>query len=537
MKAMPLPIQGDTQAWSSQRMYGWAALLGCCVAVVIGWADSLAVMWGRWLPTWDDGGALLERLTGGEGFYHHGPLVPLVSAGLAIAGYRRLVRETGRGWWVDERLSFRMVGIALMLMAALLLWMGTMSGANVVRGVALVLTLLGLITAMGGRDMLRVYGPAAGLLIFMIPVPLLAIVHLTTTLKMMAAEWGVAIARMVPGANLNIEGAMVLWQTDHGMCTMTIDSTCSGLRGLITLSWFTAVLITIGRGWRRAVLLAITCIPVAMACNVLRVAALVIVARQFGTETVHEETQLHGLIGLAGMGLGIFLLCGIDRACHRAPATTHAPPHHNRAGIRWPSMMAGCILMLATVSTWAMQPATSPSITPPPWQQIDREFSFNRAIFTAVDVPVNPSVRDELNHATIVHRRYLDTSARRGFDLMIIWHPTLASAIHPPDVCLTGNGSLMQDRHPGCGNVWPFICARVGNDAAAMNVMYTYFDGHALTSSYTLMRHANLFKQNRRGYAVIRLTAPTQHRHGMTHDELVHVANQLMPAVHQVLMR
>lgn len=530
MTSLCLPAIGSPRLARTCREPGITPLLICGLLIGVGWATALGDLWLRWLPAWGDGGPLMQRLTGGEGYYHHGPLVPILSAGLAMATWRRLRQEFGRGWWADDAVGWRITGIGVLLLATLLHGVGTGSGVNVLRGIAMVAAVVGMIGAVGGRDMLRAYGPAAGLLIFMVPLPMLTLAHLSATLKLLAAEAGVGLAQLLPGPTLSIDGAIVQWRTNTGIEWMTIDSACSGLRGMMTMSWFAAVLIAVGGGWRRTVTLALLCLPIAFAANLFRIGLLVAIARQFSPEMVGADTPAHAMIGLLSGGLGIAALCGVDRLFTRVSPAIHGPTNSHHPSARWPAVAAIGLLGSSALFSVTVASAAPPTTAVPSWQALPSQVSINGARFIATDVPVDQASRDTLGQAVMVHRRYLNTAGRRGFDLLIVWHPTDGSAIHPPDICLTGGGATMSDRQATADRV----IARVGSDTAAMNVLFSYFDGRGLTSQYTAMR-LGAIRPSANGYALIRLTAPTADRNGLTRHDLTRVGDQLLPLVHETL--
>jgi exosortase len=515
MTSLCLPANGLPGITRPRRWARIALLMLCTAAIAVGWASTLGELWLRWLPAWRDEGSLMHRLTSGEGYYHHGPLVPLLCAALAMTTCRRLRQTTGRRWWTDEAIAWRAAGLGVLLLATLLHLVGTGSGVNVLRGLALVAAVVGAIGAVGGRDMLRAYAPAAALLIFMVPLPMLTLAHLSATLKLLAAEAGVGLVQLLPGPTLSIDGAIVSWTRGTGIEWMTIDSACSGLRGMMTMSWFAAVLITFGGGWRRALTLALLCLPIAFAANLFRIGLLVTIARQFSPEMVGADTPAHAMIGLLSGGLGIAALCGIDRMFTRVSPAFNGPANSHHRPARWPAVAAIGLLGASALLSAAVTSAAPPTTAVPSWRALPSQVSINGARFIATDVPVDQASRETLGQAVMVHRRYLDIAGQRGFDLLIVWHPTDGSAIHPPDICLTGGGATMSDRQATADRV----VARVGNDTAAMNVLFSYFDGRGLTSQYTAMR-LGAIGPSANGYALIRLTASTADRNGLTRHDL-----------------
>ena len=92
---------------------------------------------------------------------------------------------------------------------------------------------------------------------------------------------------------------------------LIIDNVCGGLRGLIALTWFGALLAVVLRlrtCWRWVVVAL--ALPVAIGCNVIRIAGLLVVSHYWGAAVVAEQTLLHQVIGVAAYGAAMAGLLG-----------------------------------------------------------------------------------------------------------------------------------------------------------------------------------------------------------------------------------
>ena len=216
----------------------WVLLLGALAAA---FGYNFAEMWLRWFPNWRNTRAsLYDRIVGGEGYYTHGPLVPLVSLLILVL----LVRHTK----VPVRPSRRTGGVVLSL-SILLHLVSSLARVNFVSGFAFIGVLTGLVLMLWGwRALRRLWFPIA-FLVFMVPLPEISIAQLNFRLKMLASDWGVALANLF-GVIVERSGNQVFLEGDK---TMVIANVCNGLRTLISVMAFGALYAYVCRlrgGWR-----------------------------------------------------------------------------------------------------------------------------------------------------------------------------------------------------------------------------------------------------------------------------------------------
>ncbi len=261
---------------------------------------------------------MVQRWGAAESYYSHGYLVPFVTLWLIWQKRDFLWREN-RG-----EASSACAGWGLALTAAALLLHAASGYFRVffTSGFSLVLLLSGLVLYLFGRRTLRSLWFALAFLLFMIPLPLLAIAGLNLRLKLLVTEWALALLNAV-GILAVQDGSTILFEHD----TLTVGNACSGLRSIISLLALGALYAYLfrsksaagGRRWRhglKQVLLFISSIPVAMAANILRIFLLGVVAHFYGgrvaTGTVHDVS---GYL-LFAVAFGLLYLVGkaLDRA-------------------------------------------------------------------------------------------------------------------------------------------------------------------------------------------------------------------------------
>lgn len=438
-KRMGFPPLPRFQAWPWRTI-----LLGA--AITTAWHDVLTEMWLRWLPAWNRAGASWsERWIGGEGYYHHGPFVLLVSLAMAWR-----IHRDGEATARPTR-GARRSGVLMIAGAMSVLLISRVADVTFVGGFALPAVLLGWVLCVGGWRMGRAYlGPIA-LLLFMVPLPLIAVSHLNYELKHLAASGSVALVNLLPGWGVRLDGSVASWSGEPPG-TLLIGEACSGLRGIVTMSWIAAVL-AVRRGLSplaRLTLLAVA-IPASIGINVARVAALLSIGRATGVETIAPDTTMHELVGIVCFAGGIVALCGIDALFRRCAATPsrkrsnpeaqlpHATPH--RSIPAWSLAAFACAAIGIASIQHPAQAADEYS-----FQHIPARLSLAGVTLESSDLAIAENLTDHLGRPAMLHRRYVTAEGDWAFDLQIVRHTRDRRALHPPEVCLRGSGLELTDR-------------------------------------------------------------------------------------------
>lgn len=256
--------------------------------LLIAYGGTLRWIWDSWMLP--------------EGYYAHGPLLPVVAA---------LVLWVRRAQWqeqplVVDRRGWLLLGPGLFVhLAGAALTIDSMSAAS------LVLTLPGAVWLACGVPRLRAVWPVVLLIVFAVPMPIFMTGRVAFELKERAMTAALALCH---GFGLDVvrEGAnlFVPPRTEP----LLVADPCSGLRSLIaltTLGYCFAFLFGSQRGIRRWVLLA-AAVPIAFACNVLRIAGVCWLASDYGVEWA--STTGHDRLNAAAWILALVLLLAIDRA-------------------------------------------------------------------------------------------------------------------------------------------------------------------------------------------------------------------------------
>ena len=509
--------------------------------LMFAWHHTFLHMWHRWFPAWEQTHRpLVERLFAGETDYRHGPLVILVSLLLSIRIWHRQPREPlgHTNTQLQLYLPPWLAGYLLLAASLVLHLASTWVGVGFTSAVALVGTLLGMLLIAGGWSGLRQYGPAVGLLLFMVPLPMVWIAQLNFTLKMAAASAAANLIEWITGNGVSLNGARVLIVGPTGLPeSLSIDNACSGLRSLIALTWFAAVLAVLCRlpiRWRW-MLLALSA-PVAFACNVGRIAALIFVAQTLGIHTVADDTPLHALAGLGTFLAALATMLSFEQLVlwvrhHRTDQpgaersnNTCVKPGRRRAwafdiGTRHffaarplTPAIAGLIVIAAVVPNLsrAAPPAATTEARPLP-----DILTVAGQRYEARDLAVSDRLRAMLGTPHITYRQYHAPAsprfATRAIDVIWVQHGGDRQAIHPPVVCLEGEGHRIIDQRdhvlttqPGQTIPMRKLITQRGDDRYVH--LYTYRCPSGYTTSYVEQQLSTVLSRQS-GSALLRISA------------------------------
>jgi exosortase len=188
----------------------------------------------------------------------HGFFVPLLA--VYIAWQKRdelLAIRPSPSWW----------GLAIVLYGGVQLYVATVGAELFLARTAFVISLIGVVLFLWGREYVRVLAFPLFLLFFMVPIPAVLYNNITFPLQLLAsraAEWSLALLQIPVLRSGNI------LELPHQ--TLSVVEACSGIRSLLSLSFLALVYgYFFERGvWMRAVLFLAT-VPIAMAANASRV--------------------------------------------------------------------------------------------------------------------------------------------------------------------------------------------------------------------------------------------------------------------------
>jgi exosortase len=220
--------------------------------------------------------------------YSHGPLIPLIAAGLL--------------WWKRDELLRASVlphngGVGIVALAMAIYYMGIKGGQERVIVISFVMLLYGLVLAVGGRAVAKLAFFPIVFLFLMIPlnfleervaVPLQHLMAICSTAALNAL--GIATQRVGTGIYSN-------------MFQFNVDKPCSGIQSLMALTTVTAAYayVTQHEQWKRW-LLFLSAVPLAVLGNMARVILVALIAQIYGQKLamdLHDTVAGYIVFGVA----------------------------------------------------------------------------------------------------------------------------------------------------------------------------------------------------------------------------------------------
>ena len=504
------------------------ALLGAA------WYGTFARIWMQWFPGWWLRDLpLMDRLTEGDSYYTHGPLVPVISLGVALYIYSRVgvpvMRTRGStllGWCV----------FGFFLLTHLLFTYVSVTFAS---GFALLGVIAGLVLVWGGYPLLRAYALPIALLVFMIPLPLTWIDGINFRLKDFATQIALWLSIHVFQVPAVQDGSFVLLTPDaNGLPkTLVIENVCGGLRSIIALTYFAALFAALCRlsgMWRW--LLLVMAFPVAIACNVARITTLIVAAHHLGTEAAGEHGWVHDLSGMMVFALALgfmflieslVLLAGrlLKRNWIDARLLGYLNKIHGRPGSPLSTWRAGVLVVLIVAVGlslyWSSRPEPAP-LGGIAKQILPTQIQLDGKTYHSSELALDDQVLAILETNDYVYRRFSPPSLTgpMNFDLLIVFSRNNRRGTHSPELCMQGSGerilskgSVLVPLRDQAGKLLDMREVVSQDNRRSVYYLYVFKSGDSYTTSYTwqqatILLHG-LLNRDATG-ALIRLTVPVQ---------------------------
>jgi exosortase len=225
--------------------------------------------------------------------YSHGFLVPVFSGYLL---WRR------RAQLAESDLQPRWWGVGIVLIGAATRMLGHILYQPWLDTGSLLICLVGIAAAAGGRRALLWAGPAILFLVFMLPLPYRLEIALGGTLQRIATNVS-TYAMQTVGVPAIAEGNVILL-TDS---KLGVVEACNGLSMLITFfALASAVAILAPRSWVEKIVIFLSALPIAILANVIRITSTGILI-----EAAHSDWAkmvFHDLAGWLMMPLALGML-------------------------------------------------------------------------------------------------------------------------------------------------------------------------------------------------------------------------------------
>jgi exosortase len=274
-------------------------------------AVLFTLFWAYW-PTL----AGLAETWSSDPNYSQGFLVPILALGILWHRCRGL----GLGQAAPS-----LLGLVVLLAATALRSAGAYFYVTPLDHVSLLVALAGVCLLFGGWAWLGRAWPAIAFLLFMIPIPRsLGGSALVSGLQQVATAAS-TFALQTLGVMAQREGNVILLKEAE----LGIVEACSGLRMLMVFCAFaTATAILLPYGWKRRAILIGSAVPLAVACNVIRITAAGLASENLGSEAGYFV--FHDLAGwlmlplaFGFLGLELFLLARLFKRAAAEPPPAH----------------------------------------------------------------------------------------------------------------------------------------------------------------------------------------------------------------------
>jgi exosortase len=231
--------------------------------------------------------------------------VPLFSIYFLSTQRDKLARIKPRASWV---------GLAVLLAAiAMYFWFIVVLPMGYPRILSFVLAIFGITLLLGGWQVLRIVWFPIGFLVLAIPLPESLYVDVTMPLRVFASDVSAALLSLLPDIETETSAIVIDYynQATDTAGKLNVEEACSGMRLMMAFVTLGLAMAYLGERpmWQR-VIMVLSCIPIALFCNVVRVTVT-------GIIHVYEYKALasgapHQLLGLAMLpiALGLFALLG-----------------------------------------------------------------------------------------------------------------------------------------------------------------------------------------------------------------------------------
>lgn len=275
----------------------------------------LVLLWTFW-PTL----AYLADRWSHDSQYSHGFLVPLFAAYLLFVRRDQLeAPDFGPSWW----------GLPLLVFALVVHFAGSYLFITWLHGLALLPCVAGLFILAGGRRAFLWAWPAIAFLVFMVPMSHRLQSMLAGPLQRFGTIASTYILQTI-GYTVSAEGNII----HMGQVKLGVVEACSGLSMLISfVALCSAAAIVIRRPWLDKLIIFVSSVPIAIACNIARIVVTAILHKVAGPKLA--DLIFHDLAGWLMMPLALIMLwleLKLISSVLIVPKPNDAPPVVPRGG-------------------------------------------------------------------------------------------------------------------------------------------------------------------------------------------------------------
>jgi exosortase D (VPLPA-CTERM-specific) len=472
--------------------------------------------------------------------YGYAPIIPFIAAFLVWQRRDQIEREPFTGSWA---------GLLLVLVGAMVGFVGKMSALFTIQQYSVLITLYGVVLTLTGWRVFRLLWVPLLILIFMVPLPEFLYLNFSAQLQLLSSQIGVWFIRLL-GVSVFLEGNVI----DLGVYKLQVAEACSGLRYLFPLMTIGFLMAYFFKAafWKRA-LLFFSSIPITILMNSFRIGTIGVMVEHWGVQMA--EGFLHEFQGWAVfmasgaiMVLEMMLLArvGTDRRPWRElfglefPAPTPKIP----AAVARPvpsSLYASALVLIVVASVSLSVPERTETIP-------------RRKSFVEYPVTLGPWIgRRETLETVYLDQLMLDDYLLANYmraqeppiNYYIAWYNSQRAgrSAHSPRSCLPGGGWEIQSVTQ---RVLPDI--RIGRETLRVNrvlmqlgaqqeLVYYWFQqrGRVITNEYMVKWYLfwDALTRNRTDGALVRLvvTLPPNGAAGAADQQLTQFAAAAAPTL------
>ncbi|GAB4158420.1 MAG: hypothetical protein Fur0037_25950 [Planctomycetota bacterium] len=425
-----------------------------------------------------------------DGYYSHGPLVPLV---MAVSLWRSSARRGASSEPAARRGRLDRRGFALLVPALLLHLAGALLTIDSLSAASLVLAVPGCAMLALGEDRLRGRWPFLWMAAFAVPLPMFAGGRLAFALKELVVGWGVAIASWT-GLDLVRDGALL--RVPGVAEPLLVADPCGGLRSLLAML-FLAYVVAFCTGprspRRRAALLAFS-VPIALSVNAIRIASVSWFARFWGVRFASGTG--HDALNGAAWVLDLAALFGLDWLLCRRLARRGGASLSAAGGAAELSDAARAASISARPVVLALYGAAivllALGLYRPQGESLGRAEKLPERIAgfqLEQRFEMRPRYLELLGTSDAVWRSYLARDGTRLF-VVAVFHEENWKSVHPPRLCIEGSGMVITSDEvvpAGADSDWTFgrIVADKATGGPPYVGLYAYGSKDFVTGSYS----------------------------------------------------
>jgi EpsI family protein len=216
---------------------------------------------------------------------------------------------------------------------------------------------------------------------------------------------------------------------------------CSGVRQLLVflaLAWFLAL--HLHGPWWKKLLFTLASLPIAILANVLRVLALVIIAKHWGASSI--DGLLHEMPLVITLPAGAVILWWLFQLLQQPssrPVDLVANP--TRVSLRWPLIIAGLLLTLQLALQYHLSNGASP-------YQIDRlsldALPLQLGSWQGATHPESERITKQANFADATLLRTYSNATGQAVSIYLVFSATGRDRLHHPEICLRDAGGAAE---------------------------------------------------------------------------------------------